>query len=99
MCLDWYLQPVFKECVLHVSFILGAFKCRNVLFRLLFCSSEGVAQMSTVESCCDCGGPGLLSVPVLEETADLGQNPGPAAVELFRIASLRIIFLLSRKDL
>lgn len=79
--------------------MLGAFKCRSVSLRFLFCSSEGVAQMSTVESSCGCCGPGLLSVLVLEETAELGQNPVPAAIELFRIASLRVIFFLSQKDL
>lgn len=55
--------------------------------------------MSTVESSCGCCGPGLLSVLVLEETAALGQNPVPAAIELFRIASLRVIYFQSQKDL
>lgn len=59
-----------------------------------------MAQISTVGPCCGFCVPGLLSVPVLEGTADLGQYPVLATTELFRIASLRIIFFfLNQSDL
>ena len=59
VCLNWHLWPVFEECILQVSFRLGAFKHRkkNVLFRLLQQQADGTGE--------PCGGgcvPGLLSV-------------------------------------
>ena len=46
VCLNWHLWPVFEECILQVSFRLGAFKRRKKMCYSDFCNSKRVAQGS-----------------------------------------------------
>lgn len=46
VCLNWHLWPVFEECILQVSFRLGAFKRRKKMCYSDFCSSKQMAQGS-----------------------------------------------------
>lgn len=97
MGLAWYLPPVFKECTLHVSVILGhlSVECINStpFWQQRRGGWRGGAPLWFL-------GPRLPPWPGARGTPGLGQYPGPATIELFGIVSLRIgLFFLKHSDL